>query len=159
MDWMLCPASVHRRGRRDEAAVCQADGAGGGPGTQPHGAIGGQGAGARLPAHGSGYAPRHGRRPNAVSFRGISGNRSLLHQSDGRSLLYGIGSGNYQFHRAPLMKHLSCPPTAALCVIAVVGAVANAPAAAAASSAAPPGQQGVTLERIMSDPDWIGSAV
>jgi hypothetical protein len=57
------------------------------------------------------------------------------------------------------MKHLSCPLTAAAYAIAVIGAVGDGRAAAAASSAALPGQQGVTLERIMSDPDWIGAAV
>src|SRR5882757_1456127 len=159
MDWMLCPASVHRRGRRDEAALCQADGSRRGPGAPSGGALGGQGARARLPAHGPGYAPRHGRRPNAVSFLGVSGNRTLLPQSDGRSFLYGIGSGIRQVHRAPSMKHLSCSLIAALFAIAVVGAVADGPAAVAASSAAPLGQQGVTLEKIMSDPDWIGAAV
>jgi dipeptidyl aminopeptidase/acylaminoacyl peptidase len=57
------------------------------------------------------------------------------------------------------MKHLPCSLTAALYAIAVMGAVGEGPAAVAASSAAPLGQQGVTLEKIMSDPDWIGAAV
>lgn len=57
------------------------------------------------------------------------------------------------------MRHLSCSLAAAVYVIAVTGADAGGRAAAATSGAAPLGQQGVTLERIMSDPDWIGAAV
>jgi dipeptidyl aminopeptidase/acylaminoacyl peptidase len=51
------------------------------------------------------------------------------------------------------MRHLSCSLTAALCVTAVMGAVADGRAAAV------PERQGITLEKIMSDPDWIGAAV
>jgi dipeptidyl aminopeptidase/acylaminoacyl peptidase len=58
------------------------------------------------------------------------------------------------------MKHLSCSLTLAVYVFALVGATAGAPAAAVpATDPTPSGQQGITLEKIMSDPDWIGAAV
>jgi dipeptidyl aminopeptidase/acylaminoacyl peptidase len=45
-------------------------------------------------------------------------------------------------------------------MLALVGTSADAPAAAAlAAGASTPSQQGITLEKIMSDPDWIGAAV
>jgi dipeptidyl aminopeptidase/acylaminoacyl peptidase len=50
------------------------------------------------------------------------------------------------------MKYLSWP--AAGCAFALIGSIALA--AATAASAAP---QGITLEQIMADPDWIGGAV
>ena len=58
------------------------------------------------------------------------------------------------------MRHLSCSLTLAVYLFALVGATADASAAAAsAAGATPSGQQGITLEKIMSDPDWIGAAV
>jgi dipeptidyl aminopeptidase/acylaminoacyl peptidase len=47
------------------------------------------------------------------------------------------------------------------CVLVGTAADARAAAArtAAVSMAAPTGQQGITIEKIMSDPDWIGAAV
>jgi dipeptidyl aminopeptidase/acylaminoacyl peptidase len=58
------------------------------------------------------------------------------------------------------MKHLSCPLTVAVYVCALVGATAGAAAAGAAPAAAvPAGQPGLTLDKMMSDPDWIGAAV
>jgi len=47
------------------------------------------------------------------------------------------------------------------CVLVGTAADARAAAArtAAASMAAAAGQQGITIEKIMSDPDWIGAAV
>ncbi len=58
------------------------------------------------------------------------------------------------------MKHLPCSLTAAVYVFAVAGAIAAGPAAAASSAGATPAsQQSITLERIMSDADWIGAAV
>ncbi|HME37445.1 MAG TPA: prolyl oligopeptidase family serine peptidase [Steroidobacteraceae bacterium] len=52
------------------------------------------------------------------------------------------------------MKRLSWPWAAAVCALA-----ATAAAVASAADAARPAQQGITLEKIMSDPDWIGPAV
>jgi dipeptidyl aminopeptidase/acylaminoacyl peptidase len=58
------------------------------------------------------------------------------------------------------MKHLPCSLTLTVHVFALLGATAYAAAAAAPTTGVTPlGQQGVTLERIMSDPDWIGAAV
>ena len=81
--------------------------------------------------------------------------------AEGRSVLHGIGSVNLSAYRAPLMKHLSCSLTSAVYVFVLVGAPADVHAAAAApaNGATPPSRQGITLEKIMSDPDWIGAAV
>ncbi len=58
------------------------------------------------------------------------------------------------------MKHLPCSLTAAVYVFAVAGAIAAGPATVASSAGATPAsQQSFTLERIMSDADWIGAAV
>jgi dipeptidyl aminopeptidase/acylaminoacyl peptidase len=58
------------------------------------------------------------------------------------------------------MRHCSCSLIFAVYVFALVGAQADAPAGAAPTTgAAHPSQQGITLEKIMSDPDWIGPAV
>jgi dipeptidyl aminopeptidase/acylaminoacyl peptidase len=58
------------------------------------------------------------------------------------------------------MKQFSCSLAIAFCIFSSVGTAAGGPAAAApATSATPLGQQGITLEKIMSDPDWIGPAV
>ena len=58
------------------------------------------------------------------------------------------------------MKQLSCSLALAVFMFASAGTAADALAAAAlATGAAPPTQQGITLEKIMSDPDWIGAAV
>jgi dipeptidyl aminopeptidase/acylaminoacyl peptidase len=61
------------------------------------------------------------------------------------------------------MKRFSFRSTLVVSVFALVSATADAraaaPRAAAAPLAAPVGQQGITLEKIMSDPDWIGAAV
>jgi len=58
------------------------------------------------------------------------------------------------------MKHLPCSLTAAVYVFAVAGAIAARPATVASSAGATPAsQQSFTLERIMSDADWIGAAV
>jgi len=55
------------------------------------------------------------------------------------------------------MKQFSILPTLAACAL---GAAAEARAAAGPiAGAAPPGQQAITLEKIMSDADWIGAAV
>jgi len=55
------------------------------------------------------------------------------------------------------MKRLSSRSTLAVCVFAFVSA-ADA-RIAAAPMAAQTGQEGITLDKIMSDPDWIGPAV
>jgi hypothetical protein len=60
------------------------------------------------------------------------------------------------------MKLFSCLLTLAVCAFALVGAAAvarAAPAAAPATGTTPSSQQGITLEKIMSDPDWIGAPV
>jgi dipeptidyl aminopeptidase/acylaminoacyl peptidase len=58
------------------------------------------------------------------------------------------------------MKHFSRPLILAVCALGLAGAAAAASAAAAsATGAAPAGRQSLTLEKIMSDPDWIGAAV
>src|ERR1700737_3096030 len=156
---MLRTASILRRCMRDEAALCQTECPRRKFGAFSGGAPGGQGARSRLPADGFGYARGDGRRPDPVSFVGVSRNRALLLQSDGRSVLHGIGSGKSRVHRAPLMKHGFCSLIVAVYMGALVGAAAEAaPASAPAASPAHPGQPDITLDKIMSDPDWIGPA-
>ncbi len=61
------------------------------------------------------------------------------------------------------MRQVSCSSILAfyLCVLvsATADARAAAPRVAAAPMAAPTGRQDITLEKIMSEPDWIGAAV
>ena len=62
------------------------------------------------------------------------------------------------------MRHVSCSSIMAVYLLCVlVGATADARATAAQAAGAPltahAGQEGITLEKIMSDPDWIGAAV
>src|ERR1700694_5349235 len=156
---MLRSASILRRCMRDEAALCQTECPRRKFGAFSGGAPGGQGACSRLPADGFGYARGHGRRPDPVSIVGVSRNRALLLQSHGRSVLYGIGSGNSHVRRAPLMKHVSSSLIVAVYVCALLGAAADAaPASAPAAGPAHSGQPDITLDKIMSDPDWIGPA-
>jgi len=56
------------------------------------------------------------------------------------------------------MKRLSFRSTFAVSMFALIGATADA-RTGAAPVAAPAGRQGIALEKIMSDPDWIGAAV
>jgi dipeptidyl aminopeptidase/acylaminoacyl peptidase len=61
------------------------------------------------------------------------------------------------------MRQFSCLSIVAFYLCVLVGATADARVAAVRAAAAPPtadiGRQGLTLEKIMSDPDWIGAAV
>src|ERR1700694_2222328 len=116
---MLRSASILRRCLRDEAALCQTECPRREFGAFSDGALGGQGACSWLPADGFGYARGDGRRPDPVSIVGVSRNRALLLQSDGRSVLHGIGSGDSPVRHAPLMKHASCPLIVAVYVCAL----------------------------------------
>src|SRR6267142_3874218 len=160
---MLRPAPIVGRCMRDEAALCQTYGSRRASRASSGGPPGAQGARARLPTDGLGHARRHARRPDAVSFARISGDRALLLQSDGWSDLYGIGSGSRRVHGASFVRRVSCSSILAFYFCVLVGTAADARAAAArtaaASMAAAAGQQGITIEKIMSDPDWIGAAV
>jgi dipeptidyl aminopeptidase/acylaminoacyl peptidase len=55
------------------------------------------------------------------------------------------------------MKHFSRLLILPVCALGL--AAAASAAAASAAGAAPAGRQSITLEKIMSDPDWIGAAV
>jgi dipeptidyl aminopeptidase/acylaminoacyl peptidase len=61
------------------------------------------------------------------------------------------------------MRHVSCLSIMAVYLCVLVGATADARATVARAAGAPltasTARQGITLERIMSDPDWIGAAV
>src|SRR5580658_381249 len=155
MAGMLRPAPIRRRGVRDEAALHQARRPRRATGATSRGAPLAQGVRARLPADGVGYIERDDGRPDAVRIARVSADRALLPQSDGRSDLYGIGFGNRAAHRPLFMNKLALPMFTAACAAAWAVAGAAAPPA----TPKPSEGQGLTLEKIMADPDWMGPPV
>src|SRR5271168_1480452 len=115
---MLRPAPLRRRGVRDEAALYQTRRPRCSIGAASHGAALPQGTRARLPANGAGYIARDDCRPVVVWIARVSADRALLPQSDGRSVLYGVGFGNRAAHRAPFMKNVALPMFTAACAVA-----------------------------------------
>src|SRR5277367_93977 len=152
MGGLLRAAPILGRCVRNEAAVCKARRPRRSAGAAARGSADLQGARAGISAHGSGHDRGYDRGPGSVSFIGVSGHRTLLLQSYGGSLLYGIGFGNCYQWRAARMRTAAFLP-AAMAVSAWLSAV---PAAADQGLGA---AQGLTLEKIMADPDWIGAMV
>src|SRR3984885_11402472 len=152
---MLRPAPICRRRVRDEAALHQTRRPRCATGAAARGAPPAQGARSRLRANGAGYVVRDDCRPGVVRIARISADRALLPQSDGRSVLYGIGSGN-RAARSPLfVNKFALPMFTAACALAWAVAGAAAPPA----TPKPAGGQSLTLEKIMADPDWMGPPV